>query len=113
MAIDFNSLVLGPSQAVFGREIEVRLAETRPGDPLYYGTGIYTSRSVDVPFADGTILSDQQTTLDLKVDEWTHLPARGDRVRILDIDTEYWVADQCFDGQGGVRLPLRKTEPPT
>ena len=111
MSIDFDSLVLAPNMSVFGRDIVVSYNKSRPSAPPVQGKGIYKSDSTEVQLSDGSWYSEQNTSIDLRVSEWDYLPARGDRIWVEDIDVEYWVADQCFDGQGGVHLPVRRTQP--
>lgn len=108
--MDFDALVLSPNQAVFGRDVVITYAVSRPGEVSVSGRGIYVSRPIDVQMQDSTIFSDQLTTLDLRVAEWERLPARGDRIEVVGVG-RFWVADSSFDGQGAVQIKLRKTEP--
>lgn len=111
MSIDFGALVLAPNFDVFGVDLEVTLSKSRPGDPPYYGVGIFSSKPVNIAMQDGSVFSDQETTIDLKIDQWDYLPERSDRVKVIDSDVAYWVADASVDGQGAVRLTVHLTEP--
>ena len=95
---------------IFGRVVEIDPHVSQPGAAPYQARGIFSSRPVQFQLQDGAILSDQQTTLGIRLEEFAVPPTNRDRV-IIDGVT-YWVGDTSLDGQGGATITLRRTEPP-
>ena len=114
--IDFSALVLAPGMAVFGREVIITPTVSQPLAAPYAARGVFTSTSQDVPMQDGSVLCDQKTTLDIRLAEFPARPEQNDRVTISDDGVEYagvtfWIAATDIDGQGGMKLTLRRTAP--
>jgi hypothetical protein len=114
--INFDDLVLAPCMAAFAIEVQISPEISRPGTKPYPARGIYTSQPLVVELQDGTVFSDQQTTLGVEISDFEHLPGRSDRVKITEPDhpqfgRRFWIGDTVIDGQGGAVFTLRDTEP--
>ena len=114
--IDFDALVLSPCEATFAVDVQISPEVSRPGYKPYLTRGIFTSVPLTVEMQDGSVFSDVQTTLGIRASEFPRLPGRGDRVKIMQADhpaygRQFWVGDSVPDGQGGVTITLRETEP--
>jgi hypothetical protein len=108
--IDFDRLCLVPAQQTFGKPCVLTPLKSQPDNPVpYVMRGIFTSRAYDVAMQDGSIFSDQQTTLGIRLAEFDVVPARGDTILLNGIN--YWILDIDYDGQGGGLLSLRLTPP--
>lgn len=117
--IDFDALVLKRAGMIFEIEIIVTPLVTQPGVPAYPAHGVYSKRDLDVEMQDGTIFSDHEVSLGIRL--WDFYPAppdQGDLITITDTrhpacGQQYWVGDSDEDGQGGATLLLRTKEPPS
>ena len=115
--IDFDALVLKPASAIFEIKISVTPLVTQPGVPVYFAAGVYNKRDLDVEMQDGTIFSDHQVSLGIRLRDFPDGPPdQGDLITIVDIrhpafGQQYWVGDSDEDGQGGAMLLLRTKEP--
>jgi hypothetical protein len=111
MSIDFASLVLAPNLDVFGGGVVIYPVVTRPGTGPFRARGIFSSVPINVEMQDGTVFSDQQTKLGVRISDFDTLPGRGDKVRVDATGITYWIGDVLVDGQGGATFPLRLVEP--
>jgi hypothetical protein len=112
MAINFSTLVYSPTQIVFARP--VTFTSTSGASFSGSGRGIYDSRSLNVVLEDNTILSDQQTILDIRTVEYPTLPVQGDFVNIpyepasgLPALGDFEITDVWHNGGGEVTLALK------
>jgi len=117
--IDFDALVLNPATDIFSIVISVTPLVTQPGVPAYTARGVYNKRDLDVEMQDGTIFSDHEVSLGIRLRDFASGPPdQGDLITIIDVrhpafGQQYWVGDSDEDGQGGAMLLLRTKEPPT
>jgi hypothetical protein len=116
MALNFSELVYGPCQDLFGRP--VTFTSTLGNSFSGLGRGIYDSRTLSVVLEDGSLMSDQQTILDIRESEFPVLPVQDDRINIpadplsgLPALGDFQVADLENNGGGEVTLTLRKIAP--
>lgn len=114
--IDFDKYVLKLAGGVFELRITVTPLVTQPGVAAYDAMGVYTSGALDVAMQNEAIFSDQQTSLGIRLRDFTVPPDRGDLIEISDtrhphVGLKYWIGDADLDGQGGALLMLRKQEP--
>jgi hypothetical protein len=114
--VDFARLVLGPNLAVYAWPVIFSPLKSQPGEAPFTGRGIFSSQHTEVMMADGSTLSDQNTTLAIRLSEFVVMPEVGDTAQVLNPYTgkvvgDYWVADHHEDGQGGATLQLRFIEP--
>lgn len=82
MAVNFSTLVYLPNFDMFARPINVTPLASRPGTPAYGARGIYDTRPIDVQAEDGSIVSDQQTILDILDVEFGVIPDQLDQIAI-------------------------------
>ena len=115
--IDFDKLVLKPATDVFYINVVYTPTMSQPAALPFATRGVYSSQKLDVEMQDGTIFSDQQTKLDVRLAEFAAYPQEGDFVTITDArhpayGKQFWIGDLDEDGQGGGTLLLRLKEPP-
>jgi len=114
MAINFSTLVYLPTFDMFARPITITPLASQPGLPAYNARGIFDTRPIDVQAEDGSIVSDQQTILDIREAEFAVLPAQLDRITIpVDADAgpalgDFEIMDTETNGGGETTLVLRK-----
>jgi hypothetical protein len=114
MAVNFSTLVYLPNYDLFARPVTVTPLASQAGLPAYSARGIYDTRPIDVQAEDGSIISDQQTILDVREDEFTVIPHQLDRIQIpADPDGgpdlgEFEVTDAQTNGGGETTLVIRK-----
>lgn len=113
MGIDWSSVVLNPLMAVFSINYEVNPVSSRPGDPPYTARGVFTTTAVDVPLPQGGIMSDQQTTMGIRLADFDGPPPGppGDLLTLESDGRRFVVLDIDIDGQGGAKLALRALTP--
>ena len=114
MAVNFSTLVYLPNFDMFAREVTITPLASQPGLPAYTARGIYDTRPVDVQAEDGSIVSDQQTILDVRDEEFSVVPEQLDRIHIpADPDAgadlgDYEVTNSESNGGGETTLTIRK-----
>jgi hypothetical protein len=114
MAVDFSTLVYLPNFDMFARPITVTPLASQPGLPAYTARGIYDTRPIDVQAEDGSIISDQQTILDILEVEFAVIPEQLDRIHIpadpaagRDLG-DFEVTNSETNGGGETTLVIRK-----
>jgi hypothetical protein len=115
MAVNFSITNYLPCQELFGRPVSIKPIASQPGGETYTNRGIYGSGPVNSDLEDGTILSDQDTILDIRDDEYPILPEQGDEITI-DVDPVsgrrrlgVFMVSNVWDNDGGeVTLQLKK-----
>jgi hypothetical protein len=115
--IDFDLVVLNPATGVFAINVVYTPTVSQPGVLPFATRGVYSSQALDVEMQDGTIYSDQETKLEVRLAEFAAYPMEGDFVTITDTrhpayGKQFWIGDLDEDGQGGGRLLLRLKTPP-
>lgn len=112
--MDWDALVLNPLENLMSISVRITPVVTRPGTGPFDARGIFSSEALSVEMQDGTVFSDQQTRLGIRLADFTHVPARGDIVKILEgphTGEIFWIGDSNGDGQGGSSLALHTKEP--
>lgn len=109
MPVNMSTVVYLPCQELFGRPVTFMLASG-----VFAGRGIYDSRILNVPLEDGSILTDQDTILDIRTFEFPVLPAQGDTLSIpyeplsgLPAMGDFEITDVWHNGGGEVTLQLK------
>jgi len=119
MPVNFSNLVLKPCMDVFAVPVQIDPVSSRPGEPPYAARLIYTTRSFPVQSIDGAVLSDQQTTLGFRFDDFDG-PAPEPRDILIFEDSQvaahgvsgrYVIDDRTIDGQGGGVLSFHQVAP--
>jgi hypothetical protein len=115
MAVNFGIEVYAANYAEWARPISVKPIGSQPGMPSYSARGIYHTGAVFVPLEDSSLLSDQQTTLDVLEAEFAVIPAQHDLISIpmdpasgLPPLPDYEVVDVSSNGGGETTLTLKK-----
>jgi hypothetical protein len=114
MAINFSELVYLPNYDMFARPVVVIPLASQPGLPSYTARGIYDTRAIDVAAQDGSIVSDQQTILDVRDEEFGVVPEQLDHIQIpYDSEAgrdlgEFEVVNVETNGGGETTLVIRK-----
>ena len=115
--IDFDAIVLKPAGDIFQIAVVYTPTASQPGVLPFNTNGVYSSQKLNVELQDGTIFSDQETKLDVRLADFAAYPQEGDFVTITDArhpayGKQFWIGDLDEDGQGGGKLLLRLKEPP-
>jgi hypothetical protein len=113
MGVNWSTDLYSPEQDTFGRPVTFVSAAVG----TFQGRGIYTTETIDVPLEDGSVLSDQQTILDIRDLEFAALPLQGDHV-IIDVDIysgavaegEFVITNSWRNGGGETTLQLQRFE---
>ena len=113
MALNFSSLVYSHCFEIFARPVTITPVASQPGAPAYSARGIFSTQPIDVAAADGSIVSDQQTILDIMEIEFPVLPKQFDEVYIGPVDDipgegSWQITDADTNGGGETTLALRK-----
>lgn len=114
MAVNFPTLVYLPNFDLFARPITITPLASQPGLPAYNARGIYDTRPIDVQAEDGSIISEQQTILDVLEAEFSVVPDQLDRIHIpADPDAgrdlgDFEVTNSETNGGGETTLVIRK-----
>jgi hypothetical protein len=116
MAINFSEVAYLPNYNTFARPVTFYPFVSRASQPAFQGRGIYDTRAIDVVAQDGSILSDQETILDILEAEFSILPLAGDRVDIpaasgIPAEGMFEIIDTDSNGGGETTLTLRKWLP--
>jgi hypothetical protein len=114
MAVNFSLLVYLPNFDMFARSITVTPLASQPGFPGYTARGIYNTRPIDVQAEDGSIVSEQQTILDVRDEEFSVVPTQLDHIHVpVDPDAgadlgDFEVMLTESNGGGETTLVIRK-----
>lgn len=114
--IDFDALVLGPVQAVFGCPAVVTPAVSQPNGAAYLVRGIFALRGQDIQDETGAVVRADDYTFGVRASEFTVLTARGDLVsEIQHPSFQRFLADRIFviedtgdDGMGNQSWILKE-----
>jgi len=118
MAVNFAVLVYLPNFDMFARSITVTPLASQPGGDAYTKRGIFNTVPINVGAEDGSILSDQQTILDILDAEFSTLPEQLDQIHIPADPSagvalgDYEVTHTETNGVGQTTLYIRKLLPP-
>jgi hypothetical protein len=117
MAIDMSLMVYQACQDTFGRSITITPLFSQPGAPAYSARGIWTTRGTTIQTEAGlAVLSDQETILDIRDNEFGTVPVQGDLVDIpasagIPAAGTFEITDAAMNGGGETTLTLRRYEP--
>lgn len=117
MGIDFSTLVYLPNYDFWGRDIIVTPIKSNPSASAYGARGIYNSGAIDIMTEAGNIVSDNETTLDIRDNEFFDigqpLPIQGDLITIpadgnVPAAGDFEVTDTNAGDGGETTLAIRK-----
>jgi len=116
MGLDMSALVKLPAMDVFARPIDVTPIASQPGVGSYRARGYLGTTELDVGAEDGSVVTDQQTYLDVRDAEFAVVPRQRDRIHIPADGTvpaagTFEVVSGSQDGGGLTTLVIRRFEP--
>jgi hypothetical protein len=116
MAVDFSTVVYLPGYDLFARSITIYPVQSQPLSSPYFARGILDTRGTAIQTDAGmVVMSDQETILDIRENEFCIVPVQGD---LIDIPSEgnipeagrYEITDAAWNGGGEITLTIRKYE---
>ena len=112
MAFNPSIMVYLPNYDFFSRTVVITPIASQPGAPAYTNRGIFDTRGLEVLAADGSIVSDQQTILDIRESEYDVQPQQYDHVMIpaeeaLEALGPFEIVNKWTNGGGETTLVLR------
>lgn len=115
MPINWYEDLYGVCQDAFGRPIVINPVASQPGAPSYPARGIYNSGLQNYVLEDASIMAEQQTIIDVEVDETLVPPAQDDIITIpaepisgLEALGDFQVTSATHNGAGEFTLQLKK-----
>jgi len=110
MAINWDALVIGPLEGIFGEPITY----TPVGGVLFATSGVFDDAfHKDAFFDDGSVgVQTTSPTLGVRLSSFTSPPLQNDRVFVVSVNTTYVVREVHPDGHGWVKLVLNKVSSP-
>jgi hypothetical protein len=82
MAINWTEDLYKVCWDVFARPITVTPVVSQPGGSAYANRGYFDTKDIDVMAEDGSVFSDAQTYLDIRMAEFPVSPMQKDRIDI-------------------------------
>jgi hypothetical protein len=117
--LDFDGIVLSTLQGVFSRTIVINPIVSQSGGSPYAGRGVFSTNPVDVIPIPDVALSDQRTTVWVRISEWPIMPLIGDKVEIpaelnypSEGDFEIQDISRHADGKAVITLKRLRQEQP-
>jgi hypothetical protein len=109
-SVDFATWVYEPCFGIFARSVTCYPIKSQPNNPGFLTRGIFDTNEIDVEAANGQIITNARTELDILMPEWNVYPVQGD---IFDIPWEsdvdgglFFVSDVYGYGNAGGELTL-------
>jgi hypothetical protein len=118
MALNFPELVYLPCYDIFARPVTIVPLVSQPGAGTYGARGIFDTNEIQVIAADGSMISDTRTELDILQSEFDVLPEKQDQVFIADDEMipggVFEISDVSDKGNAGgeVSLTLKRLVEP-
>ena len=118
MAVNWSDDLYAKTWDAFARPVTVTPLVSQPGSPAYGARGYFDSKETDILTEAGAVLSDSQTFLDIRMEEYPVLPLQGDRIDIPFhqgvAGGSYEVLDLAGKGNAGgiITISLRSVETP-
>lgn len=110
MSVDWDALVIGPVQGVFGKPVTYMPAL---GAPFGIDGTFENAYSKKVEFEDGTVgVTTVAPTLGIRLSEFSSEPIQNDRLFVVAVNTTYAVREVRPDGMGAAILTLNKVSTP-
>jgi hypothetical protein len=109
MPIDWNAVVIGPLQGVFGEPV----IYTPRGGAAFQVSGVFDDAYLkEVMFEDGSMgTTTASAVLGVQLSQFAALPAQNDSLTVVSSGATYLVRDVRPDSRGGAKLMLSKVSP--
>ena len=110
MSIDWDSLVIGPLQGVFG-ELVAYMPFAGGALPI---TGVFDNAYLkEVMFEDGlTGVTEVSAVLGVQLSQFQTPPVQNDQLSVASVNTTYLVREVRVDSRGGAKLLLSQVSSP-
>ena len=109
-SVDFAYWVYEPCFGIFARSVTCYPVKSQPSNAGFLTRGIFDTNEIDVEAANGQIITNARTELDIFMPEWPVYPVQGD---VFDIPWEsdvdgglFMVSDVYGYGNAGGELTL-------
>lgn len=106
MPIDWDAVVIGPLQGVFGQPVTY----TPRGGTAFQVSGVFDDAYLkEVMYEDGSMGTNTvSAVLGVRLFEFAAMPAQNDSLTIVSSGVTYLVRDVRPDSRGGAKLMLSK-----
>jgi hypothetical protein len=118
MPVNWYAELYSLAQSEYGRPITVNPVASQPGVPAYSARGIYNSDRQQYLLEDDSLLTEQQTIIDVEASEFAVPPAQNDIITIpaepisgLLALGDFQVTASVHNGAGEITLQLKKVVP--
>jgi hypothetical protein len=117
MAIDYSTVIYLHCFDVMARSVTITPIESQPFGAPYTVRGILDTRGTAIQTEAGMVtLSDQETILDIRENEFTIVPVQGDQIYIpaegnIPEAGTFEITDAAWNGGGEITLTIRKYDP--
>lgn len=110
MSINWDSLVIGPLQQVFGESVTYRPYARQP----YQITGIFDDAYLkEVMFEDASQgVTEVSAVLGVQLSQFVIPPVQSDQLSVASVNSTYVVREVRPDSRGGAKLLLSKVSSP-
>ncbi|MGN6589293.1 MAG: head-tail joining protein [Sphingomicrobium sp.] len=110
MPIDWNAVVIGPLQSVFGEPV----IYTPQGGAAFQITGVFDDAyQKEVIFDDATTgVTTVAAVLGIQLSQFSVAPAQNDALQVTRTGATYVVREVRVDSRGGAKLLLSKSSNP-
>lgn len=114
MGVDYSTLIYLPNFEIWARTVTFTPVISQPTGAAFVSRGIFHSEELMIQGEDGSVITDQRTTLDILEAEFGAIPQQGDLVTIpADVGAmralgDFEVINVWQNGGGETTLTLRK-----
>lgn len=108
--VDWDALVIGPLQAVFGEPVTYMPVTGSP----HVITGIFDKAfHKEALFTDGSVgITTEAPVLGVQLSQFSSIPLQNDRLSVASVNTTFVVREVRLDSHGGAKLILNKVSTP-
>ena len=104
--VNWDSLVLGPLQGIFGEPVTYRPYASQP----YQITGVFDDAYLkEVMFEDASQgVTEVSAVLGVRLSQFVTLPVQSDQLSVASVNSTYVVREVRPDSRGGAKLLLSR-----